>query len=618
MTESFNKKAGEYVLNFFKIYKLDNPDQFIEISRLVHQWEINESMNSGHIRGSASIYDSVGLLDRFLGERNGWIKGEEEVEIEYTDFFQEKRRDKFFVYAITNLKTTRESNETVYSYTLHFVSKEKFYSERTLIRRTFGGGLISEYANTVFNEYFNSEKEIDIEPETLGQQTLVVPNYSPEETMHFLTRKAVSSEYDSQTFRFFESREGYFFGTMEYLVSQFFFDEGNDIPIFVKRELPDQTTSGQIELMSTIISLEYPNYINTIQDMVEGSYYSQTIELDFLNRTTLFNEYRYLDEYQDYYSDMKSFRSKHSKKFVDEHMNYARNTVVVKDYVSDGMTTNNRYRRPNTYYPKSYNNKNVNLYHHQNESFTVTIYGRNTITVGDVIELQLNEVNFNVENRERDRKRTGYYLIESIRNVFYEDQYQQILTVSRSGFLGQPESGDQYDREPQTENVFDQSGDTASSDLVATPTSIDTTLGQTPEDRQEVYEILRDQGLDHEKAIGVLANINRESGFRPGAAGDSGQSFGLFQYYGGTPRRQAFTDAVPDWQTNARGQIEYAINQDPLGVQYANRDFTSSVEAANWFTNNFEIPANRAQYTSPGGYNESVVAELEQTIKKRD
>lgn len=618
MTDSFKKKAGEYSLNLLKIYKLDEPDRFIEISKLVHFWELNESMNSGHIQGSISIYDSVGLLDRFLGDRNGWLKGEEEIEIEYTDFFRVKRRDKFFVYAISDVKTTRETNEATYSYLLHFVSKEKFYGERTLVRRTFGGGLISEYANTVFNEYFNTNKSIKIE-DTLGTQSLVVPNYSPEETMHFFTRKAVSPEYDSQTFRFFESREGYFFGTMDYIIEDYFFsNEANEIPIFTKREFADQSTDGQIELMSTIVSIEYPSYINTIQDMVEGSYYSQTIELDFLNRSTLFNEYRYLDEYQGYYPDMKNYRSKHSKKFVDENLNYARNTIVVKDYTSDNMIANDSYRRPNTYYSKLYNNKNINLYHHQNESFTVTIYGRNTIAVGDVIELRLNEVNFNVENQQIDNKRSGYYLIESIRNVFYEDQYQQILTVSRSGFVGRPERGDEYDREPQTENVFNESENTSNRNSVITPTNIDTSLGQTPEDRQKVYEILRDQGLDHEKAIGVLANINRESGFRPGAIGDNGQSFGLFQYYGGTPRREAFTQAVPDWQTNARGQIEYAINQDPLGVQYANREFTSSVEAANWFTNNFEIPANRAQYTAPGGYNESVVSELEQTIVKRN
>lgn len=127
----------------------------------------------------------------------------------------------------------------------------------------------------------------------------------------------------------------------------------------------------------------------------------------------------------------------------------------------------------------------------------------------------------------------------------------------------------------------------------------------------DAYRDLLGTGLTHEQAIGVLVNIERESSFNPGAVGDSGQSFGLFQYYGGTERRQAFTSAVPDWQTNPTAQVRYAITQDPLGVAYANRSFSSSLDAANDFTNRFEIPLRRASYTGPGGYNERRVPIIE-------
>lgn len=147
------------------------------------------------------------------------------------------------------------------------------------------------------------------------------------------------------------------------------------------------------------------------------------------------------------------------------------------------------------------------------------------------------------------------------------------------------------------------------------PDNLDTTLGQTPEDRQKVYDDLRAQGLTHEQAVGAMANINRESSFRPGAVGDNGQSYGLFQFY--DTRRDAMAGAVPNWQTNSTGQINYMFTGDPSGVGFKNTSFGSSLDAANYFTNRVEIPANRASYTAPGGYNSRIVGQIESSIIRR-
>lgn len=150
----------------------------------------------------------------------------------------------------------------------------------------------------------------------------------------------------------------------------------------------------------------------------------------------------------------------------------------------------------------------------------------------------------------------------------------------------------------------------------ANPDNLDTTLGQSPEDRQKIYDDLRNNGLSHEQAIGAMANINRESGFRPGAIGDNGNSYGLFQFNRGAGRLDPFVSAVPDWQTNSTGQINYMFNQEQ-GAGYKQIKFGSSLEAANYFTNKIEIPAARASYTASGGYNSRIVSELESTIVRR-
>lgn len=120
----------------------------------------------------------------------------------------------------------------------------------------------------------------------------------------------------------------------------------------------------------------------------------------------------------------------------------------------------------------------------------------------------------------------------------------------------------------------------------------------------QAYGDLRSTGLNHNQAIGVLANIHRESGFATGVVeGGGGGGIGLFQYTYPS-RKAAFVEAVPDWQTNAVGQVRYAITTDELGVRYASETKGySAVEAANWFTRVFENPRAdiKASYINGGG-----------------
>jgi hypothetical protein len=134
------------------------------------------------------------------------------------------------------------------------------------------------------------------------------------------------------------------------------------------------------------------------------------------------------------------------------------------------------------------------------------------------------------------------------------------------------------------------------------------------------YDALRNTGLDHNQAIGALVNMHRESGLNPGVYEFSGGGgIGLFQYTY-PARKDSFTSAVPDWQTNPVGQINYAIASDPLGQSYKNQKFGSAVEAADWFTLNFENPADsiKSQYvTSLGGSgNSQLVADYEKRISQ--
>ena len=114
--------------------------------------------------------------------------------------------------------------------------------------------------------------------------------------------------------------------------------------------------------------------------------------------------------------------------------------------------------------------------------------------------------------------------------------------------------------------------------------------------RGDVYTYLTtDKGLSRNHALGLMANIDRESGFNPSIrSGDDGGPGGLFQWKGG---RQTSTVAslvdAGDW----KGQIDYALSEpEHLSAvtpgSFQATQFNSPQEAADWWMTKWERPAD--------------------------
>ena len=106
---------------------------------------------------------------------------------------------------------------------------------------------------------------------------------------------------------------------------------------------------------------------------------------------------------------------------------------------------------------------------------------------------------------------------------------------------------------------------------------------------QIMYDYLRSKGVSDTHAKGILANIDRESSFRPDVMGDNGTSGGLFQMH--ADRYDAMNQAVPDWRSNWQGQIDHALVTD-RAPDYLNQNFSSPGQAAKWFEVHYERPAD--------------------------
>jgi LysM repeat protein len=117
-------------------------------------------------------------------------------------------------------------------------------------------------------------------------------------------------------------------------------------------------------------------------------------------------------------------------------------------------------------------------------------------------------------------------------------------------------------------------------------------------DRTEVYNYIRSKGVSKNHALGMMANIEAESGFKPGAKGkeaDGNYSLGLFQYYKDrADKLKKYADkndsSWEDWKT----QVDYALTEGDT-KKYLKQDFSTPQDASTWFTEKWERPANAKQ-----------------------
>lgn len=422
-------EPGRFSLNNMKLKNQDGTE--VDIGSITYSFSINESITNGFIYGSAQVFDSTGILYDLP------LKGEEILTIDYTDCLNVKRTDVFFVYSISNVKTSKqESSEgKMLEYTLKFVSLGKMYSDKIKIRKAYYNDTIKSYVQSVFDTHFKlSEKTLSPISNTAGMQNIVVPDYTPEETMHMFARRAYSEDTYDSDYRFYETRDGYHFRTTNDIIQKMGTFE---TPTYEYVGAPDKTATGQEATLTSILDISFGEIVDTLRDRKEGAYLKQIVEVDFSHRTITPTDYEYLNRYQSYkYPGGEPQEPTHNAKFVDEQFR-DNDKINVRRYVPQDYQLGNSGEgvRPYPYYKENLTDTTAALYHERANVLTVTVYGRNNIQAGMIVKLKLQKFQAIEAGKgpEVDDQRSGRYLILGVENRFIEDMYTQVLTLSKSG-----------------------------------------------------------------------------------------------------------------------------------------------------------------------------------------
>ena len=437
-------QAGYYVLKSFKVRPMfdtqaSNVSDHIELAKVIVNWSLSESIGAPFISGSAVIHESDNLLEEVP------LRGEEEIEITWEDFYGESATQKFFLYAIEDISPESAINDRMQTYTIKFTTKQKLFADTKEIRRSFAKQKISEMAQTIYNDYFitgdkSVDKEIEIE-ETDEEQTLVIPALKPDSAMHFLSRRAYSADNKTSSFRFFETREKYYFCTFEYLVDKYGDlgeKSGEEInPLFfIYNTLNDNTGPGQRVAQQSVSDVSFPSKVDTFSDIKEGAYRRTITELDINHRTRISRQFDYTAEYEDYKMP-EQVTLTHSQEFVNTYMpvNEAPETILVTDFPQIGQNEGkDNMLKPYQHFYENYTNKPITQYHVGRNMFAIDIKGRIDLYPGMMINLDLVKFSHKVGGaREKDTQRSGKYVVISVGHTFSGDEYTQKIGLSKGG-----------------------------------------------------------------------------------------------------------------------------------------------------------------------------------------
>jgi hypothetical protein len=75
----------------------------------------------------------------------------------------------------------------------------------------------------------------------------------------------------------------------------------------------------------------------------------------------------------------------------------------------------------------------------------------------------------------------------------------------------------------------------------------------------QTWNFFKSKGLADHHVAGIMGHVGAESAFRPGAVGDGGNAFGLFQWNDRGPSMKNFVGA--DWQKDIKGQLDFAWHE---------------------------------------------------------
>jgi hypothetical protein len=384
----------------------------IDIKNMIPSFSIIESIANDSLRGNVDMLDTIGFLEDFP------LRGEESLQLVVEDPFQNEKIFDLFVYKISDI-SIKDSNDGV-SYKMHFTSYARFQAGLRRVRAPYEN-TISYIANDIFTKYYGDTKPIEVE-DTEGSFRCVIPNYTPIQTMMFLSSRAYSTQSPSCSFRFFENNESFYFVSDEYLIKKAQLNDGQDIKEYTFSDAIPKSGEQFLAQMQNLTELRNSDRSNTVNDLYSGAYTNNVIELDLVKRKLTDKRFKYSDD-KNRYTETGTSQDVHSDKFIEDIFNEEneRRFLLIKDYTTLGDDPSNI--RGEQYLSEITSNRLAYRHRLNNTVVNARAYGRLDLKAGDIIRLVIPEFTSN-SDKKLNPQLSGNYILHTLTHNMVHDSYE--------------------------------------------------------------------------------------------------------------------------------------------------------------------------------------------------
>lgn len=360
--------------------------------------DIYEDITKPSIYATIAINDNIDLLHKFP------LLGEETFTIEFmTPGMTRPAKYELRAYAISNVE--REPNGKGVRYMIKCCSPEHIENTIQVVNQTHTDTIdrMVRYIGAQ-PQYLNSKKNIVIDP-TKGIQTIVFTNLAPFESIDLIRQRAVSKDYPTSSYVFFENQAGYYFKTIEGLIK-------DSRPTIGSREfnaIQDTTANPEIVAKSfrTIQRYERIKGLDVADRAQEGMYKAVTQTFDLATKTFSQSNFNVNDIYKQIQKPDMSKMIPNLPETIDKiGKGKSKIFFVPKDsnapdnFIDVSMAARNSF------------NTMMN-----GDVTRVMVYGDSGLKAGDMVTLNLPEPSGMTGSKKADKNATGNYLIIRLRHL---------------------------------------------------------------------------------------------------------------------------------------------------------------------------------------------------------
>lgn len=418
-------QPGSYKIKKFLIH--DSVGKRDDISALVPELYIKESMNNDSIRGHAYVLDKGSLLE------NWPLRGEERITLEVEDADGTAVTYDLFLYKIDNVQVL-PSNDGL-TYLIHFCSFGRFVAGLGRVCKAYND-YISVMVEDIFQTYWSipgNGFEVTV-PDyghlqrvsaTSSMQSIAIPNMTPIQAMDFLARRSYSDEWRSSSYRFFENMRGFHFANDEDLYLQV----TDPLTFTFSDAIPKGGASFHL-LRRNFITFDNTRRVNTIDDINSGAYRHDIVQIDLTNRTVDEHRFSYIEDKNRWNRPGGIVANDiHTDEFINgtfvdtaarKMMYFITNTSPVPGSLA-----------PDTHLSEIISNRMSYRYHMSKIQSTATIHGRLDLTAGDIIEVVMPEMIPDTAATTMNPM-GGKYLVVEVNRSFVRENYNDQLILMKA------------------------------------------------------------------------------------------------------------------------------------------------------------------------------------------